>query len=101
MLNESWDAQGKNGKNWISSVSKIIMCRTCEYIRSNIRLDKLTEDLIYKSFDELVSEGKVSDLGLVDPKSPQRTTKYICNECNATWLFTCPDHAFKGELMRE
>lgn len=76
------------------------MCDTCNYISFNIRLDKLTEDLIYDAFDDLVAKGKVIDKGLIDHNSPKRTTEFVCNECQSSWFFTCPDHAFKGKLVR-
>ena len=76
------------------------MCNTCLYIKRNIKLSKLTEDKIYDAFNDLASKGKTIKLGLIDKNSLHLTTKYICKECGNNWIFTCPDHSFKGELKR-
>lgn len=76
------------------------MCDTCDYITDSVRLDLMREDEVFDALDQLVSEGKLENLGEVDPSSPRYAVVYRCNVCRAMWTFTTPDHAFKGDLVR-
>lgn len=77
------------------------MCEVCNYIQRSIKLNKMSVTQIFNEFDQLVQNGKLEDLGLIDPGSPIRTVRYRCIECGETWRFTLPDHAFEGELVKE
>lgn len=76
------------------------MCEICDYVSREIGLDKMREDQVFSAFDKLISEGKLADLGEVDPESPRYAVSYRCLACKAVWTFVVPDHAFKGGISR-
>lgn len=76
------------------------MCEICDFIARNIGLDKMREDQVFLAFDQLVSKGKLADLGEADPESPVYAVSYRCLACHAVWKFIVPDHAFKGGISR-
>ena len=76
------------------------MCDVCNYIASTIRLDKMREDEVFSALDRLVEDGWLECLGEVDSNSPRYAIRYSCGSCGAVWVFTVPDHAFEGGLVR-
>ena len=77
------------------------MCISCDRVLQEIQIERMNETEIFAAFDRLVALGALQDLGLLNPNSPQLSNVYQCTNCGARWIFTAPDHAFRGELRKE